>query len=303
METDKLKDRAVTTPKLEKAFEWVDNAGTIQKDTTATESYMLAYKKNQNLDSEIATSDQQDQWVHARLGDVLELKHSSFIGTNANTRRTNFGIDIKDGVIRRRHVNSILDLDNFMGLAMFGAPKSNSIGSNFNHRNNFRWIKYAPNEFPNVEYSDNTIAINFQEHRNSHIRDITHILVRTGRKTGLTTSTSVSTFLDLATQDGVSGLDAGDGEVYNEIMVPLYAPYEISASPTPTVITSAGETYQYYNLAIPTNRSVAIRLSNLNFSSGNRNYIGLTPATNNVNQLSNPNEIWISFHAVRGIGG
>ena len=65
VETDKIKNQAVTPPKMERAFEYVDNAGSIDKDTTATQDYLLAYKQNQNLNANIAVPEQEDQWVHA----------------------------------------------------------------------------------------------------------------------------------------------------------------------------------------------------------------------------------------------
>ena len=314
VETDKLKDDSVTPPKLAPIQGWtINNNNNPEPDTTREENFMYVYKKNQNLITTVPQADRPDQWVPAFIGDDndgdFRLQESIQSGKTPAVQhgRTNYALRIADKAVKRQNIRDPLALENFIGLTMFGGP-SGGIGSTHFHRTGFTgWIKYAPNQFPNVQYSSSNINLIFEEHRDTHTRDITHILVRIGRKTGLTSSTSVETFYNLATQSGVSGVDATDGQVYNEIMIPLYVPYHISTTSTGVNLSTITSTYQFHNLLFPNtapNQNVAIRLSNeVRAGAGRHNFTAFAPVRNITSALTTPNDVWISFHAVRGIGG
>ena len=295
LDATKLKDDSVTPPKLEKAFEWVDNAGTIQKDLTATESYMLAYKKNQNLDSSIATNEQKDQWVHARLSDMFELEHSSFIGTNPSTRRTNFGLGIRDGGIRQNHLRDPLDIGNFIGATVLSNGAVNDPTRIFpTDLDSGDWVTEAGTA-PGITFKSSLAGFTIPRGRPAQLRTMTHFLVRIGKKSGA--KAGGDTLRNLAIDPKTSGGNL-EGDIMNEIMVPVmntYAPPVPSPTNVSGTTRGTGDEHSFYNLGT-SSFTVGIRITAK--ANGEKE---VDVIDNSVPAIAA--NTWVSFHAVRGIGG
>ena len=292
--TPKYRNHSVIRPKMEKAFEYVDNGGVIQKDETRTVDYMLVYKQNQNLDNSIATPEQADQWVHASLGNSFELEHSSFIGTDPNTRRTNFGLGIKDGGVERRHIVDPLDIGNFIGATVLtsgsGTP-GQTIGTALDSGD---WVTEAGSA-PGITFRNNFAGFSIARGRRATLRTMTHILVRMGLDS--TASTGGDTLRDIAIDSSASG-GSGDGSVLNEIMLPLvhtYVPPAPSSTNPSGIARGTGDEHSFYNLGAA-DFTIGLRITAR--ADGEKRIDVITNGTRVL-----PNNLWISFHVVRGIGG
>ena len=293
-----IRNEAVTLPKLEDASEWVDNGGTIQKDLTRTVDYLLAYKQNQNLDSSIAGPEQANQWVHVNLGNSLELVHSSFIGTNPNTRRTNFGLGIKDGGVAQKHIQDPLNIANFLGATKLQAV-TNSGGVIYpTELDSGDWVTEAGTA-PGFAFKRSLAGFIINRGRTRQTRTMTHLLVRVGQ------DSTASQGGDVLREIAINPADSGQGTaVFDEIIVPLYHAYAPPLpSPTNPSLTARGTSTEYlaYNLFGITPTPVAAFSLGIRLGMDQNGSINVDVVSNMATAL--PDNIWVSFHAVRGIGG
>ena len=227
--------------------------------------------------------------------------------------RTNYALRIADKAVKRQNIRDPLALENLIGMTFLRNPTSSALGARYGTLSSSArkpgWITFAP-QFENITYTPGSVEFEFNEERDERTRGITHILVRIGRKTGITSATSNEALYALATQGGKSGITSAlDGKVWHEIMVPLTEAYSQTFN---TDVRSVGTYFRAYNLLWPTASGES--------SGGSLGVVVGTPATSAThlghiridlrrNQTAvsfsdvNMLDTWVSFHAVRGIGG
>ena len=284
-------NKSITLPKLEDAYEYVDNGGTIQRDKTATEEYMHVYKQNQNLDSSLPSADRPDQWVHARLGELFKLSHVQ-IGNDLNTARLDYALDLEDEAVRKQHIANPLNIDNFVGgtVLQAGARSDGSVyptalGSG-------SWVTEAGTA-PGFTFKDSLAGFTIARRgRSTATRTVTHLLVRTGSRDS-NIPNDPAAFRRVATDVNLSIFGA-------EILVPLTSQYTppVPSAGNPALRTRGTQTeYVGYNLpTVGASATVAIRVGSAPDGTMTVDVIGNDTANIGSN-------VWISFHLVRGIGG
>ena len=288
-------DKSITLPKLEDAFEYVDNGGTIQKDKTATEEYMHVYKQNQNLDTSLPSADRPDQWVHARLGGKFKLSHVQ-IGTNLNTARLDYALDLENEAIRHQHIANPLNIDNFVGATVLEAGVSNDGSVLPTALDSGDWVTEAGTA-PGFVFKSNVAGFTINRGRTPATRTVTHLLVRTGR------SVTAKQGGDVLRKLAINPENSGSLAINDEKMIPITHTYAPPVpSPTNPAIRNRGTGIEYSAYSVVLFNAdgdaltIGIRLGETSFGSVIVDVIGNST-------IAIPDGAWISFHLVRGIGG
>ena len=312
----KLGDRAVTPAKLAPIQDWtINNDNDPVQNFTREENFMYVYKRDQNLDSDVPLLDRPPQWVPAFIGSnnddgIFELVEQIEAGKTPPVEhgRTNYGLRLAPNVVRQNNVRSPLDLENFIGMTFLNPATTKSRGVIYTPNLAEEWVIYNNKAaFPEFTLLTGEVGINrTNAHRNNHTRFMTHILVRTGTKTGIPTSTNltedqVNELLVLVTQDGISrGGSSTDGVVGSEILVPLNHSYTppITNATAAAVVRGTTDEFTFFNLITDTSGSIGIR-----FRQVSNGEVQIHAVVNDVGSYTVPGTQWLSFHAVRGIGG
>ena len=264
----------ITLEDIEAAFEWVDNGGTIQR-VTGFDIVAAIFKKRTNV------GHPDERWVHAILDAVFNLKAIQ-IGANDNpNRQHNYALELKDGAIAKTKIRQILDLDNLIAVFFINEPSPHAIHTLLVPR--FSYLEDANN--PLFPIQDGNVKFTIPRDRSAENRGVTHILVRSGRATGLTGD---------STSDAIAAATVGisaNNNIYHETIVPVNVPYVASGNEPPASITA-----NYYNL-YAAGRYTAIRVA-----SERSGDVRVQAAVANVAIRHDGND-FIAFHAIRGIGG
>lgn len=283
-------DKSITLPKLEDAYEYVDNGGTIQRDKTATEEYMHVYKQNQNLDTSLPSADRPDQWVHARLGGLFKLSHVQ-IGNNLNTARLDYALDLEDGAIGRRHIRSVYDLENLIGITVVSGghttrgvvfPTTITGGD---------WVTEAGSA-PGITYTSGKAGFTIPNVRDAKLRTMTHILVRVSGTGSIWTTDGGDILRRISESSDL------EGNIIGELLLPLvhtYAPPVPSATNPNGLNRGTGDEHSFYNLSLGTH-TLGLRITQ---KANGQSIVEVIP--NSGTDI--PTTLIITFNAVLGIGG
>ena len=270
-----IRASGVTYDRLENAFNWVDNAGSIDK-AFGFENIALVYKQQTGIGSNFP------EWVPANLDDLFQLD-STQIGLDDNPdRQHNYGLQLKDGAIRQEKVLPIDDLENLVGITFLGNPAVGSIGSEIRHRLAKPWTTESP-DFDSFTLATNLIEVIIPAKRDVKTRAVTHLLIRAGRASGISDASDRTDIIN-ATRD----ID----NINHEILVPIYSSYDETYNAT------RADAVRNYHILFASGISAGIRVVNF-VSNGNTIF---EVVTNNQTPGYNGTE-FLSFHAVRGIGG
>ena len=295
--------RTITPIRLADAFEWTVNGSNVEPDTTATEEYMLAYKKNESFHPHLPAIDRPQQWVHARLGGKFKLVEQ-VEGEGLSAPRANFSLDIIEEAIRQQEIRNPLNIENFVGATVLetGTRSGGAIYPTALDAGQGNWVTEAQ-AAPGFTFKT-TAGFTIARGRTAQTRTMTHLLVRLGFDS--TARTGGDTLRKIAIDPKASGARASGivtGDILNEIMIPLTNTY-LPPVPSPTnpsgTNRGTGDEYSFYNLGFRSGsnspRSVGIRVREM--ATGEKVVDVISNSSND-----NGSNIWISFHIVRGIGG
>ena len=154
-----------------------------------------------------------ERWVFGQCDDVFELV-SVQIGTDDNPNRThNYGLAIKNNVIRYQHIVDPLDLDNLLGIVFLQYPTGTvQQGTVLIPRLTTPWTAGDDPLLATFTKSPTEVKITIPNRRNAATRSVTHLLVRAGRVSGINNTSSRSDIINATT--------AADA-VYQEMHLPL----------------------------------------------------------------------------------
>ena len=257
--------------KLERSFNWADNAGSIDKEV-GFETMGLIFKQRTDIGSDNA------EWVPTDFTEIFDLAAIQ-IGTDPNTAQHNYGLKFKEGAIRSRDILDPLAIDNLIGVCYFRNPASNALGQVYRPTFNYGWNRSDTTLFT---VTNNQVAFISGLKRNASTRNVTHVLVRAGRASGITASTS--------NENAIKAAEA-DANVYHEIIVPLSVSYTNSNA---VAIKDARKNY------------VILTESGMEFVvQTNVNTAGILTVELSVGSVGQTlkGDEFISFHAMRCIGG
>ena len=294
VQTRALGNKSVTPPKMAPAREWVLNGSNLQRDTTATSNYMMAYKENQALRTDLPEADRPEQWVPVTLDNKFRLLESV---QGLTEKGTNFSLDFKEEAVRQQDIRNPLNVDNLIGATVLN-PATTTISrgdvySNTLDNGNGGWTTEAGSA-PGITFEATQARFTIARGRQAKLRNMTHILVRIGKNANA--QTGGDTLRDIAIDPKASGGNS-EGDIMNEVMLPLENPY---APPVPSAINTSGtnrgtgDEHLFYNLGTA-NFRVGLRITE------RANGTKIIDVINNGAQVAA--NTWVSFHAVRGIGG
>ena len=259
---------------IERAFNWVDNAGSIDK-AFGFEVIGIFFKRRTNI------GHPDERWVFVNFDNLFELG-SAQIGLDSNAdREYNYSLVLKDGVVRKNNIRQTTDLDNLIESFFIDNTQ----------------VPSAPDQLfiPRLVYSEdarNTLfpiqdgAIKFTIPRdpNDNQRDVSNLLVRAGRLGGITDDSPASAIFQ-----GISNSAA----IYHSINIPVQVPFQV----TNTAIAPAPESV-HYHILFDAGVHAYIRVTTEVSGDVRIQLITSTTASN----LFNGDE-FISFYAGRSIGG
>ena len=289
-------DKQITTPKLEDAFGWVDNGGSVEHGL-ADSDYMLIYKKDEHL-----TPRGNQRWIHVRTDDVLKL-NAVQIGKDDNPgKREDFILGFKEEGVRQQDIRNPLNLDNFVGATVLesGARTTGTIFPTALDAGQGNWVTEAQ-AAPGFRFQS-TASFRIGRERNTQTRTMTHLLVRMGIDT--TAKQGGDTLRKIAIDPKASTAgDIADGAIHHEIMIPVYHAYTppLPSGTNPSIRTrGSGNEFVAYNMAGTFPRSTRFTIC-LRVKTDPNGEIDVDIIANETRAL--PDNVWVSFHIVRGIGG
>ena len=268
----------ITYEKLERAFLWADNAGSIDKEY-GFENMALVYKTSTSTGSNNA------EWVPTDLDTLFRLE-SSQEGSGQDARH-NYGLRFNPGAIQHEDINPIDDLEQLIGVDFVRDPATVANGNPLRSRLATPW--YAGGLL-NIDNSaafplDSTeVKFTIPRKRTTITRGITHILVKAGRLPGVTDASSRAAVLNELKDDNT---------IYHEITIPATATYVVNNN---TIARRDG--YQRYNVLFASGISCAIEVrSNLNGTTD------ILAESNSGAATGFNGDEFLAFYAIRGIGG
>ena len=254
------------------AIQWIDNGGVIEP-TTGFENMTLVYKTQTGIGSNFP------EWVNSNLDRHFTLQ-SSEVGSGQDLQH-NYDLVLKDGTIRSQNILPITDLDNLLGITFIQYPSAPSLGDTMVHRLTTPWIQERTDLFPVTESSVN---ITIPAKRIDITRGITHILVRSGRVSGISDTSSRTEIINAVTDDG---------NIFGEILFPISVPYTVQ-----NTAIARRDRSSAYGVNFASSVTCGIESEHL-FATGTTN---IKAIVNNATSNFNGDE-FLAFYAVRGMGG
>ena len=265
--------------KIERSFNWVDNAGSIDK-AVGFESMGLIFKQRTDVGSDNA------EWVPTNFSTLFDLQ-SSTVGTNPSTRQHNYGLKFKPGAIQYQDINAVDDLEQLVAIDFVRAPATVANGNPLRSRLTTPWFTGdALNQDNSTIFTLNSsnVQMTIPRKRTNITRGITHILVKAGRVAGVDNTT---------TRSQAIGHIQTDANTYHEIVVPVTSAYIVNNN-----AVARRDGYDRYNVLFADQVSCAIEIrSNLNGTTDIKAEQN-NGTTNNYNGTE-----FLAFYVIRGIGG
>ena len=271
-----MPDDTIPHNKLVAATHYVDNGGSIDP-REGDYNMALVFKKQTGVGSP------NEEWVPANLDTIFEL-NSVQVGADDNpNRKHDYGLQFRPGAIQYTDINPIDDFDNLIGLNFIQNPAIVSNGNPLRPRLAKPWVREDDNLFPNSQFDTSDVKFTIPRTRTALTRGITHILVKAGRISGITDS---STRDDIIT----NGVD-NPSNVYHEISLSLSAAYAKNNA------AARRDGFDRYNLLFAAGVSCAVEVK-----SNEDGTLDIIAEVNNTGSALNGQE-YIAFYAVRGAGG
>ena len=222
-----------------------------------------------------------EQWVFGRCDNVLELR-SIQVGADDNPNRThNYVLVLKDNAVRHNHILNPLDIDNLIGIAFPQYPASPSAGDELVHRMTFGW---AANSDAPFTRNPNAVDITVPRKKTADTRTITGILVRAGRVSGITDTSTLAEIFDATTADSA---------VFHEVVIPIWGSRHQAVAGTATIQT-------VYRVFFADGVHISIRVNEALADNGQ---VVIEADVNHATNVVLDGTEAISFHAIRSIGG
>ena len=266
-----LTDNAIEYKKLINSYNWVDNAGSIDR-AVGFETMGLIFKQSTSIGSNNA------EWVPTDFGTLFELQ-SAQIGTDPNTAQHNYGLHFQPGVIKSADIRQIDDLDNLIGITFVRGPATVNVGQPLRTRLTKPWVQ--ENEI--FDLSSTLATITIPRKRTKNTRSITHMLVKLGRISGVTDATSRTDIINSVQRSA---------SVYHEILVPVISSYGKANG------TNLKAGIDNYNGLFAAGVSCSIQLTTDNTTGE----VFISADLNDTSTSFNGDE-FIAVYAVRAIGG
>ena len=274
----RIPDNAIEYKKIERAFEWVDQAGSIEK-AYGFENMALVYKTSTQLGSD------NSEWVPTDLDYLFELQ-SGTEGTGPNARH-NYELRFKPGAIKYKDIQLTDNLEDLLAINFVENPSSISNGVPLEPRLTRPWFEGDALDVANnplFALNAGEVRMTIPRKRTSITRSITHILVKAGRLSGVDDTTTRT--------EAINAIQDHDN-TYHEVIVPVSAAYVVNNN-----TISRRDGYDRYNVLFASGVSCAIEIRS--------NEDGTTDITAEANNGSTNNyngTEWLAFYVVRGIGG
>ena len=222
-----------------------------------------------------------EQWVFGRCDNVLELR-SIQVGADDNPDRThNYILVLKDNAVRHNHILDPLDIDNLIGIAFPQYPASPSAGDELVHRMTFGW---AANSDAPFTRNPNAVDITIPRKKTADTRTITGILVRAGRVSGLTETSTLAEIFDATTADSA---------VFHEVVIPIWGSRHQAVAGSATIQT-------VYRVFFADGVHISMRVNEALADNGQ---VVIEADVNHATNVVLDGTEAISFHAIRSIGG
>ena len=269
-------DHSITFNKLYEATHYVDNGGSI--DPREGDYNMgLVYKRQTGVGTP------NEEWVPVNLDEIFTLS-SVQIGADDNpNRQHDYGLQFRPGAIQYTDINPVDDFDNLIGLNFIQNPAIISNGNPLRPRLAKPWTREDDNLFPNSQFDTTDVKFTIPRTRTALTRGITHILVKAGRISGITDS---STRDDIIT----NGVD-DPSNVYHEVSLSLSAAYAKNNA------AARRDGFDRYNVLFAAGVSCAVEVK-----ANEDGTLDIIAEVNNSSSTLNGQE-YIAFYAIRGAGG
>ena len=251
----------------------VDNGGVIEP-AVGFENLGLIFKRQEG------TGSPNSEWVAVNYDTTFILRHST-IGTDPNTQQFNYDLVLRDGVIRANKILPSWDLDNLLGVTFIQYPSAPSNGDMMVHRLTTPWVQERTDLFPVTE---SFVNMTVPAKRTDVTRGITHILVRSGRVSGISNTSTRTEIINAVTNDD---------NIFGEVTMPINTAYTVQS----TTVSARNRSFAYgVNFALSV--TCGIETEHL-FATGTTN---IKAIVNNTTNNFDGTE-FLAFYAMRTIGG
>ena len=231
-----------------------------------------------------------ERWVFGRCDDVFELV-SAQIGTDDNPNRThNYGLAIKNNVIRYQNIVDPLDLDNLLGIVFLQYPTGTvQQATVLVPRLTTPWTAGDDPELATFTKSPTQVRISIPNRRNAATRSATHFLVRAGRVSGIDDTSSRSDIINATTADGA---------VYQEMHLPL----EVVQGHSEGAPVATATEYSNYAVAFANGNQASCNLRVEHTVSSGQGAI-VARAHHGASTTGFNGTEFLAFYVMRGMGG